>query len=149
MKVAQAEPLSRTAVAAARSLALVGYGLVIASFFTAWITGLVAWALAFLNRKDPDPLARSHFRNQLRITDIFGLMSAVGIGLALWGGWTAFAPLFHGAPMEWGRLWGAGAWVLLGLAVWGVGTLVAIVSSGIGIVRLLKGEMARKAALTP
>lgn len=146
MKVAQAEPSSPAAVAGARSLALVGYGLVIASFFTAWLTGLAAWAVAFFNRKDPDPLARSHFRNQLRITDIFGLMSAGGIGLALWGGWTAFAPLFHGAPMEWGRLWSAGAWVLLGLAVWGVGTLIAIISAAVGIVRLLKGELARPAS---
>lgn len=129
-----------TAALRARSLALVGYGLVIASFFTVWITGFAAWLLAFLNRKEPDALARSHFRHQLKITDIYGLVAAAGILLALWGGWTAIAPVFQGGVFSWGRLLGASVWVLLGLSVWALGTLVAIIRSVMGIVRLLKGE---------
>lgn len=122
---------------------MAGYGLVIASFFTIWITGIAAWLLAFSNRKSPDALARSHFRNQLKITDIFGLVSAAGIGLALWGGWTAITPVLQGGEFSWNRLFGASAWVLLGLGVWAVGTLIAIVQSVLGILRLLRGDSAR------
>lgn len=136
-------PAAAAAALRARGLAMAGYGLVIASFFTVWLTGLAAWLLAFLNRKTPDDLARSHFRNQLKITDIFGLVSAIGIALALWGGWTAIAPVFQGGEFSFGRLFGASAWVLLGLGVWALGTLVAIVQSVTGGLRLLRGEMAK------
>ena len=129
---------------AARALAMVVYGLVIASFFTAWITGLIAWLLAFLNRRDPDPIARSHFRHQLKITDIFGVASAIGIGLALWGGWTVIAPLFQGDQVvwTWGLLLRAGGLGLLGAAVWGVATLVAMAMSIAGMVRLASSRAA-------
>ncbi len=123
-----------------RGAAVLGYALLIASLFTIWITGVVGLVLAWMNRRDPDLVTRSHFRFQLRVAEIGGLLSGLGIAGVLWGGWSAFAPVLQGGDFDAGRLFAAGGWVLLGLLLWLGSSVWTLVAGVFGLVRLLAGK---------
>jgi len=123
-----------------RGTAVIGYGLLIASLFTIWITGVVGLVLAWVNRHDSDPVARSHFRFQLRVSEIGGMLSGLGAAGVLWGGWSAIAPLFDGGSLDLGALFAAGGWVALGLLLW-FGSMVWTFAAGLfGLARLMSGR---------
>lgn len=50
-----------------RGMAFLGYGLLAASVFMAWIPAVVAAVIAFAHRRDAHPVAVSHFRFQLLV----------------------------------------------------------------------------------
>ncbi len=123
-----------------RTLAGVGYALIGASLFTVWITGLVAWLIAFTHRKSPDPVARAHFRYQLWVADLAGLAVGIGAALVVSGAVFIVGPYFDGDTPSGGEV-GSGVLAavlgaLLFLAAF-VGTLVGV---GFGAVRLVRGR---------
>ena len=136
------EPPSATPFEAGvdRTLAAVGYGLIVASLFTVWFTGLVAWLIAWTHRKSPDPVARAHFRFQLLVADLSGLAVGLGAALVVSGAVFIVGPLFDGDTPTGGELGGGvltavggGALFLLAL----VGTFVGV---GLGAMRLVRGR---------
>ena len=123
-----------------RTLAGVGYGLIAASLLTVWVTGLVAWVIAWTHRRSPDPVARSHFRFQLLIAEASGL--AVGIGAALVASGVVFVvgPLFDhdtpsGGELASGVLTALGGGLLFLLAL-----AATVVGVGFGAIRLVRGR---------
>ena len=124
-----------------RTLAAAGYALIGASLFTVWITGLLAWLIAWTHRKSPDPVARAHFRYQMLVADLAGLAVGVGAALVISGAWFVVGPVFDGDTPTGGELGGGlahsrGAAACCSLAAF-VGTLVGV---GFGAVRLVRGR---------
>lgn len=124
-----------------RTLAGVGYGLIGASLFTVWVTGLAAWLIAWTHRNSPDPVARAHFRYQLLVADLAGLAVGVGAALAVSGVVFVVGPFFDGDTPTGGELGsgvlmavGGGLLFLLSLG----GTLVGV---GYGALRLVRGQL--------
>ncbi len=86
-----------------RGLAFVGYGLLLATVFTAGLSGFMAMILAYDRKGQSGPIMRSHFGFQLRIFWIcFILTLAAGAmgfsGLRALLSAPGFAPPVHASP---------------------------------------------------
>lgn len=136
-------PASMRKTATERSIAALGYGLVVAALFTVWITGVFAWIMAFQHRNSPDPVARAHFRFQLWIADLAG----VAVGIAAAGAVSALilvgAPVWEGGWPTLGEFGGAAGLVVLGLVLWGLAVAGTIAGAAFGAWRLLRGRTVR------
>lgn len=138
---------SAQTAATERGLAFVGYGLLFFATFTLGLLALVAVLLAYSRKDSPDPVARSHFRKQIKsfwfdlvlivtgaVSGYLALASGLGTLIGLTGitlpggvttenaGWTAFA-----FGIAWAILW-----------VWGF--LNLIIGSVAGAARLAAGK---------
>ena len=135
-----AEPASRLKAGVDRTLAAAGYALVGASLFTVWITGLVAWVLAWTHRRSPDPVARAHFRFQLLVADLAGLAVGIGAALLVSGGVFVIAPFFDGDTPSGGEVGGAVLAALAGAALFALAFVGTIAGVGFGAARLVRGR---------
>jgi uncharacterized membrane protein len=146
MSMDVAEP-TRGPIAADRSLAFLAYGLFFFATFTFGLLALVAVVIAFVRRASQDPVARSHFRSQIRgfwIDLVLIVTGAVAGYLALAGGLGALIGL-SGARLPGGVSTATVGWTALALgAVWAVlwiwGFLNLIVGSLFGAARLASGR---------
>jgi uncharacterized membrane protein len=127
----------------ARALAMGGYALVAASLFTVWITGLAAFVVAFLHRKDADPVARSHFRFQLLVADLAGLAVGVGAALAVSGVIFVIGPYFDGDAPTWGDFGGGVGLALLGVLLFVLSFAGTLFGAAFGALRLAQGREVR------
>lgn len=136
-------PVPLREVAAERGLAGLGYGLVVAALFTVWITGVVAWIMAFQHRNSPDPVARAHFRFQLWVADLAG----VAVGIAAAGAVSALilvgGPIWEGDWPSLADFGGAAGLVVLGALLWAAAFGGTIAAAAFGAWRLLQGRTVR------
>ena len=137
-------PPSRRETAAERSLAGLGYVLVVAALFTVWITGLFAWIMAWQHRKSPDPLARAHFRFQLWVADLAGVAVGLAAALVVSGVILVGGPLWDGDGLTWGDFGGAAGLVAVGALLWALSFLGTIAGAAFGAWRLLQGREPRE-----
>lgn len=111
-----AQDVSARTVATERTFAFIGYGMLFFATFTLGLLALVAVLLAYGRQNSPDPIARSHFRKQIKsfwfdlllivagaVAGYMALAGGLGTLLGLTGvslpggvttasaGWTAFA----------------------------------------------------------
>lgn len=143
----QSHAVSAQTAATERGLAFIGYGMLFFATFTLGLLALVAVLLAYSRKDSPDPVARTHFRKQIKsfwfdlllivagaVAGYVALASGLGTLVGLTGvklpgglstenaGWAAFA-------------FGV-AWVIL----WVWGFLNLIVGSIAGAARLASGK---------
>ena len=124
----------------ARALAMGGYGLVAASLFTVWITGLAAFVVAWLHRKSADPVARSHFRFQLLVADLAGLAVGIGAALAVSGLVWVVGPFFDGDSPTLGEVGGGVGLAAVGVVLFGVSFVGTLAGAAFGAWRLAQGR---------
>lgn len=137
-------PPSLRETAAERSLAGLGYVLVVAALFTVWITGLFAWIMCWQHRNSPDPLARAHFRFQLWIADLAGVAVGIGAALLVSGAIMIGGPLWDGDPLTWGDFGSAAGLAAVGAVLLALSFLGTIVGAAFGAWRLLQGRRLRE-----
>ena len=123
-----------------RTQAAAGYALIAASLFTVWITGLLAWLIAWTHRKSPDPVARAHFRYQMLVADLAGVAVGVGAALVISGAWFVVGPFFDGDTPTGGELGGGLATAIVGGLLFVAAFIGTLVGVGFGAVRLVRGR---------
>ncbi len=123
-----------------RALAMGGYALVAASLFTVWITGLAAFVVAFLHRKHPDPVARSHFRFQLLVADLAGLAVGIGAALAVSGAIFIIGPYVDGDSPTAGDVGGGVSLAITGVVLFALSFVGTLWGTAFGALRLAQGR---------
>jgi uncharacterized membrane protein len=137
---------ARTAVTE-RSFAFLCYGFLFFATFTFGLLALLAVLLAYGRRNSPDPVARTHFRKQIKsfwFDLVLIVAGAVAGYLALAGGVSTALGL-TGISLPGGVTLEMAGWTTLGLAlVWAVlwiwGFLNLIIGSIAGAARLAAGK---------
>lgn len=143
----QSHAASAQTAATERGLAFIGYGLLFFATFTLGLLALVAVLLAYGRRNSPDPVARSHFRKQIKSFwfDLFLIVAGAVAGYLALAGGVSTAVGLAGIKLPGDVTLEMAGWTTVALAVawlvlWIWGFLNLIIGSIAGAARLAAGK---------
>ncbi len=109
-------------------VALAGYALLFVSIFMLGVPALAAFVLALAHQRDTHPVARSHFRFQLRIFYSAVLYTVLGVGSIIGASGWALAKLIHFVHET---VDASTALTPSGIAAWSGGLAVALIAAAV------------------